>query len=91
MPTIWDNISIILIFIMPFFVLQILLSTRRKWFWSLIVPVLWTGLGVWTTVKNYMNQSRHIRELIVFYLIGDLIFAGIPVLLRYRKRIKAGK
>lgn len=88
MPTLWDNFLVIFIFTMPFLILQIIMSTRKKWFWGLTVPALWTGLGVWISVKNYMNHSRYIKELIIFYLIGDMLLVVIMILIRYRKKIK---
>lgn len=91
MPTIWDDLLIIFIFVMPFLILQIFLSTRKKLFWGIIVPVLWTGFGIWTIIRNYMDQSRHIKELIIFYLIGDLIFVGILVIFKYRKKLNIHK
>lgn len=91
MPTVWDDLLIILIFSLPFMFLQVLLSTRKKLILGFIVPVLWTALGVWSIISNYKGGSSYIRELIIFFLIGDLIFIGVLGLMRWLRMKKANK
>ncbi|CUH91733.1 hypothetical protein [Herbinix luporum] len=85
MPTVWDNLFTILIFAIPFLILQVFFSTRKKLIWGIIVPVLWSAFGVWHIISNYRQQSQNIKELIIFYIIGNLILIGILVLVRYIK------
>ncbi|NLP17315.1 MAG: hypothetical protein GX379_09835 [Clostridiales bacterium] len=87
MPTIWDDLLIIMIFLVPFLLIQIFLSIRKRIIWGFVIPILWTVLGVWMIISNRRNESSHIPELILFYLIGDLIFIGILFLIKHlRKR-----
>lgn len=88
MPTIWDDLLIIALFLVPFLLIQIFLSTRKKLFWGFVIPVLWTALGVWMVISNYRNDSSYIMELIVFYLTGNLLFIGLLLLFRHLKRRK---
>jgi len=88
MPTVWSDLLIVFLFFLPFLLMQIFLSTRRRLFWGFIVPVLWSALGVWMTITNYRHESSYILELVFFYLIGDLLFIGLLILIRYLKRRK---
>lgn len=88
MPTFWDDLLIIFIFSLPFLLLQLLLSTRKKIFLGFIVPILWTALGIWTIINNYKDGNSYIKELIFFFLIGDIILIGILALM---KRLKVKK
>ncbi len=88
MPTIWDDLLIILVLLIPFLLIQVFLSSRRRLFWGFIAPALWSVLGVWMIISNHKNDSTYITELIIFYLAGDLIFVGILLLIRYFKRKK---
>ena len=88
MPTILGDLLIILLFIVPFLLIQILLSTRRRLFWGFIIPVLWTAFGVWMIISNYKHGSSFIPELIIFYLIGDMVLIGMLILFKYLKRRK---
>lgn len=88
MPTVWDDLLIIFMFLIPFLLIHIFFSTRKKLFWGFIIPVLWTAFGVWITINNHKQESDHIIELIFFYLIGDLIFIGMLLLFKYLKKRK---
>lgn len=88
MPTIWDDLLIIFLFLIPFLLMQIFLSTRRKLIWGFIIPVLWTAFGIWMASSNYRHESSHIIELVFFYLLGNLIFIGMLILFRYLKKRK---
>lgn len=91
MPTFWDDLLIILIFSLPFLLLQLLMSTRKKMSLGLIVPTLWTALGIWTLINNYKDGSSYIKELIFFFIIGDIILIGILALMNWLKMKKALK
>ncbi|NLO08579.1 MAG: hypothetical protein GX129_01755 [Clostridiales bacterium] len=88
MSIFWNDLLIIFLFLLPFLLIQIFLSTRRKLFWGFIIPVLWTAFGIWITISNYKHESSYILELVFFYLIGNLIFIGMLILFRYLKRRK---
>lgn len=89
MPKIWEDLLIILLFLIPFLLMQIFFSTRRRLFWGFIIPILWTSLGVWMTISNYKHESSYILELVIFYLIGSFLLIGMLILIRYLKRRKA--
>jgi ABC-type nickel/cobalt efflux system permease component RcnA len=73
----------------PFLLIQIFLSTRRRLFWGFVIPALWTVFGVWMTISNYRNKSSNIMELVIFYILGNVIFIGLLMLFRYLRRRKA--
>jgi hypothetical protein len=86
MPVIWVDLLTIFLFLIPFLLIHIFFSTRKRFFWGLVVPVLWTAFGVWMTISNYKHESIYIMELIFFYLIGDIIFIGLLLIIRYMKK-----
>lgn len=89
MPTVWDDLLVVLIFTVPFLMLQALLSARKKLLWGFIIPILWTALGAWVAIKS--SESGHMSEMILFFLATDIILFGILVLVRYLKRKKTGQ
>jgi hypothetical protein len=89
MPTFWDDLLIICLFLIPFLLIQIFFATRRRLLWGFVIPLLWTALGAWMVVNSYKKDSSNILELIFFYLTGDLLLTGILILFRYLKRRKA--
>jgi len=83
-----SNITLALLIGIPlvFFLLHIFLSLRKKWFWSGMIPVLWTALGTWMMVSGYQLEG-FAEELFFFFLAGDTLFVITSILLRkYRMK-----
>lgn len=91
MPTVWEDLAIISIFVIPFLILHVFLSARRKMIWGFIVPTLWTAFGVWTIITCYMQESQNIKELIFFFLLGDFVYIFILLLIKHLRKKSSTK
>lgn len=86
----YNTIVILLLTVVPFMLLLLhtFLATRKRVAWGLVVPVIWTALGLWMIISGYQQDRGFSWELIIFFLGGDLILFGIWSLIRYMKRKK---
>lgn len=66
-----------------FISLQILLSTRKKLIWGFVVPVIWSALGAWILIKGYLDDKQLSYEMLIVFLVGDILLVGLLVLCRY--------
>lgn len=84
----YDTIVILFFTVVPIILLliQVLLSTRRKPVWGLVVPLLWTLLGTWVILSGYFQGRGFSGELFIVFFLGDLILTGVMVLMRYIKK-----
>ncbi len=84
----YDTVVIICFTVVPvlFLSLQVLLSTRRKLQWGFIIPVIWSALGAWILIKGYLADRQLSYEMLIVFLVGDIILFALLVLCRYLKR-----
>jgi hypothetical protein len=88
--TFYDTIVVLFFTVVPlvFLFLHTFLSTRKRLVWSLIVPTLWTALGMWMMVAGYVQDRNFSWELLIFFLVGDLLLIGIAAIVSSRKKRK---
>lgn len=94
MPESFYDMMVVLYFtVVPvlFISLQILLSTRKRLIWGFIAPVIWSALGAWILIKEYLADKRLSYELLLVFLAGDLLLFGLLALCRYIKGRRLNK
>ena len=81
----YDMVVILYFTVVPviFISLQILLSTRKKLIWGFVVPVIWSALGAWILIKGYLDDKQLSYEMLIVFLVGDILLVGLLVLSRY--------
>jgi hypothetical protein len=70
---------------MVFLLLHIFLSTRARLIWSFIVPFLWTAMGIWMILAEYIQERGFANEIFIFFLAGDFILVTATILIRIMK------
>ncbi len=86
--SILDTMVILYFTLVPalFLSLQIWLSLRRKLLWGFLVPAIWSALGTWILIKGYQEDKTISYELLIVFLVGDLLLLGLLALCRYLKK-----
>ncbi|HWT26938.1 MAG TPA: hypothetical protein VN131_03290 [Mobilitalea sp.] len=79
-----DMIVILFCVILPiiFALLQIFLSTRKHLVLAVVIPFIWSALGGWMMIVRYQMDREFSSALFIFFLCGDIILAGITLLVR---------
>lgn len=86
----YDTVVILYFTVVPvlFLSLQVLLSTRSKLLWGFIVPMIWSALGAWILMKGYLADRQLSYEMLIVFLVGDIILLALLALCRYLRRRK---
>ncbi len=89
----YDMVVVLFFTVVPVVLLslQTLLSTRKRYVWGFIVPILWSALGVWILIRGYMEDKEFSYEMLIVFLAGDVILFGVMALCRYLKGKRTGR
>lgn len=84
----YDMVVVLFFTVVPVVLIgaQILLSTRKNYLWGFIVPILWSALGAWILIKGYLDDKTFSFEMLIVFLVGDVVLLGILALFRYLRR-----
>jgi uncharacterized membrane protein YeaQ/YmgE (transglycosylase-associated protein family) len=86
----YDMVVVLFFTVVPVVLIgaQVIMSTRKKYIWGFIVPILWSALGAWILIKGYLDDKHFSFEMLIVFLIGDAVLLGILALFRYLRRRK---